>query len=169
MHRTMRFTRGVVLLFVLLLSLSGCAGLRWQSGFSNGKAHRLAQHIAQNIPKPEVDGERRFTWMLFLRPPDDPNSAVSSEVMRAARRNYQVYTDIKSIPPDRIVRTERGIEGFKQGFSFRFSITALAGNRVRVKCWSYGDSRGTSVRATTYAWADGDWRPEKKRSPVRAS
>ena len=168
MHRTMRFNCGVVLLS-LLLSLSGCAGLRWQSGLSNGKAYRLGQHIAQDIPKSEVGGERRFTWMLLLRPPNDPNSAVTAEVMRAARREYKVYTDIKSIPPDRIVRTERGIEGFRQGFSFKFSITALSGNRVRVQCSSYGDSRGTSVRATTYTWADGDWHPVRKKSPVRTS
>lgn len=166
MHRTVRFTRGVVFLSVLLPFLNGCAGLRFQRGFGDEKAHRLAYHIAQNIPKP--DG-RRFTWMLFLRQPEDPNSAVTDEVMRAARKSYQVFTDLKSIPPERIVRTERGIEGFKQGFSSRFSITALDARRVLVKYWSYGYSRGSTAHTTTYAWSGGDWRPVKKRVPVRAS
>ena len=166
MHRTRPFSRGVALLFALLAAttLGGCAaGLLRQGEFSSHQVHQLARQITRNIPKDgDNEGERRFTWVLVIRPKNDPNSAVTAEVLRELRKKYEVFTELDSIPPDRVVRTEHGIEGFKRGFSFKFSITALGRHRVKLQYWSYGASRGAQTYAATYAWVDGDWRPVKR-------
>ena len=144
----------------LALLLVGCvAGPRWSAAFSDDQVRSIAREIARNTPSQTgPDGRSRFTWMLLLRPQPDPNPTITRSVEGELRRDYRVFTTFDSIPADSVVRRDGRVVGFRSGFSFKFTVTALKNARLRVQYVNYWSAKGGTIQTITYAWIGGVWK-----------
>ena len=151
--------RQLIVVFAALSALGGYAAAADTPALSKTQIDTLASEIMEHTPEHVHFAEgTTFSWVLFEQVDSDADTALTTAVIDRLKKKYTVYRSEQEIPPTEIIRSESGkLLGYRDGFSFRFSVKFLGDHRVEVRYSDWEGNLAASSQTISYQWTGSQW------------
>jgi len=126
---------------------------------SKAQIESLATEIMRHTPEYVHFAEgTTFSWVLFTQKDEESLPGLTTAVLNRLQKKYTVYRSKEDLPSSELILDSRGnLLGYRDGFSFRFSVTVLAHNRVEVRYTDWEGNVAASSQKVSYKWTGSQW------------